>query len=138
MPSYNSTHTGIQIDDTIARIITAENSGGIVNGNTLTTTLQSYLTTANAASTYLSQTDAQNYALKSTVVTHDNYFTSADLIGSDMPADRYCQFNIPITATGRTGCKAGKDYLQICFTTTGIVLYVRDASSGSWTAAWSK
>ena len=55
-----------------------------------------------------------------------------------MPKDRYCQFNMPITATGRTGCKEGKDYLQICFTTTGIVLYVRDASSGSQTAAWTK
>ena len=58
MPNYNSTYTGIQIDEAIARVITAKNDGGIVSTNTLTTTLGSYLLSTTAASTYLSKTDA--------------------------------------------------------------------------------
>ena len=66
MANYNSSYTGAQIDDAIARVITAKNAGGIVNGNSLSTTLNSYLTTANASSTYLTKTDAASTYLKKT------------------------------------------------------------------------
>ena len=49
MPSYQSSYTGIQIEDAITRVITAKNDGGIVSANALTTTLGSYLLSATAA-----------------------------------------------------------------------------------------
>lgn len=84
MANYNSSYTGVQIDDAVARVITAKNSGGIVSGNTLSTTLQSYLLSSTAASTYLPKASLLNlvYPIGSVYISVSNIDPSTVLGGT--------------------------------------------------------
>ena len=83
MANYNSSYTGVQIDDAVARVITAKNTGGIVSGNTLSTTLQSYLLASTASSIYLTQTNAASTYLTQSNAT-STYLSKTDAANTYM------------------------------------------------------
>ena len=53
MPAYDSSYTGVQIDTAVGAVLTAQAAGGMISTNGLSTTLGNYLTSSDAASTYV-------------------------------------------------------------------------------------